>query len=282
MATHKDISQNLACPVSPLSWGCKKIQKVVTSTLSAETMSLSSTLDQLSWLKLFWAWLLDSRTKWDRPEETLKDLPLAFSSVTQKLQDIGNSIAATDCKSLYDLVTRTAPPNCSEFRTQLQARAIKNLMSEGIKLRWVHSGAQLADALTKIMEASFLRETLKRGYYKLHDELEILKQRSHNRTRLKWLRAGGDSQGDSSIDDCHLVLDEFEELLSRFSGSVNIPISGYNRSFIKCLFKMFPGLIRKHDHLHAANRGSGLARGGCGSGRFGLTIPCARGTFAVL
>ena len=32
-------------------------------------------------------------------------------------------IAVTDCKSLYDLVTRTAPPNCSEFRTQLVARA---------------------------------------------------------------------------------------------------------------------------------------------------------------
>ena len=209
MATHKDISQNLSCPVSPLSWGCKKIQKVVTSTLSAETMSLSSTLDQLSWLKLFWAWLLDSRVKWDKPEETLKEQPLAFSSVTQKLTEIGNAIAATDCKSLYDLVTRTAPPNCSEFRTQLQARAIKNLMSEGIKLRWVHSGAQLADALTKIMEASFLRETLQRGHYKLHDELEILKQRSHNRTRLKWLR----SNDASSEAEIHLVVDEFEELL---------------------------------------------------------------------
>lgn len=209
MATHKDISQNLSCPVSPLSWGCKKIQKVVTSTLSAETMSLSSTLDQLSWLKLFWAWLLDSRIKWDKPEDTLKDLPLAFSSVTHKLQEIGDSIAATDCKSLYDLVTRTAPPNCSEFRTQLQARAIKNLMAEGIKLRWVHSGAQLADALTKIMEASFLRETLKRGHYKLHDELEILKQRSHNRTRLKWLRSGGDSIS----DECNVVFEECEEIL---------------------------------------------------------------------
>ena len=209
LATHKDISQNLACPVSPLSWGCKKIQKVVTSTLSAETMSLSSTLDQLSWLKLFWAWLMDSRIKWDKPEETLKDLPLAFSSVTKKLQEFGNSIAATDCKSLYDLVTRTAPPNCSEFRTQLQARAIKNLMSEGIKLRWVHSGAQLADALTKIMESSFLRETLKRGHYKLHDELEILKQRSHNRTRLKWLRSNDNPES----DDCHFVLDEIKEFL---------------------------------------------------------------------
>lgn len=54
LGTHKDISKNVSCPISPLSWGCRKIQKVVTSTLSAETMALSSTLDQLSWLKLFW------------------------------------------------------------------------------------------------------------------------------------------------------------------------------------------------------------------------------------
>ncbi len=210
MSTHKDISKNLSCCVSPLSWGCKKIQKVVTSTLAAETMSLSSTLDQLSWLKIFWAWLLDSRVKWDKPEEALQKLPGAISSVTHKIQEIDESIAATDCKSLYDLVTRTAPPNCSEFRTQLQARAIKNLMSEGIKLRWVHSGAQLADALTKIMEASFLRETLQRGRYKLHDELEILKQRSHNRTRLKWLRS---SDHDSPEEICNFTSSEFEDFI---------------------------------------------------------------------
>ena len=135
MATHKDISRNMSCSVSPLSWGCKKIQKVVTSTLAAETMSLSTTLDQVSWLKLFWAWLLDNRVRWDKPEETLLKLPDSFSSVTHRVQELDESIAATDCKSLYDLVTRTAPPNCSEFRTQLQARAIKNLMAEGIKLR---------------------------------------------------------------------------------------------------------------------------------------------------
>ena len=108
------------------------------------------------------------------------------------------------------LWTRTAPPNCSEFRTQLQARAIKNLMSEGIKLRWVHSGAQLADALTKIMEASFLRETLQRGRYKLHDELEILKQRSHNRNRLKWLRS---NDHDSPEEICNFTSEEFEDFI---------------------------------------------------------------------
>jgi len=67
MSTHKDIMDNAQCPVSPLSWGCKKIQRVVTSTLSAETMSLATTLDQLSWIKLFWGWILDPKVKWRQP-----------------------------------------------------------------------------------------------------------------------------------------------------------------------------------------------------------------------
>ena len=42
MSTHADISKNVTCPVSPLVWGCKKIQRVVTSTLAAETVSLNT------------------------------------------------------------------------------------------------------------------------------------------------------------------------------------------------------------------------------------------------
>lgn len=163
LTTHKDIVHNVACPVSPVSWGCKKIQKVVTSTLSAETMALTSTLDQLSWLRLFWAWLLDSRTVWQDPTQTLSKLPPAVASPTWKAQALPEATTAVDCKSLFDLVTKTAPPQCSEFRTQLHARAIKDLLSENTTLRWVHSGAQLADALTKIMEACFLRSTLIRN-----------------------------------------------------------------------------------------------------------------------
>lgn len=202
MSTHKDIMDNAQCPVSPLSWGCKKIQRVVTSTLSAETMSLATTLDQLSWIKLFWGWILDPNVKWRQPTEALQSLPEAVSTATYQAQKLDPSIAATDCKSLFDLVTRTAPPNCGEFRTQLQARSIKDLLAEGIKLRWVHSGAQLADALTKIMEASFLRETLRLGKYKLHDELAILKQRSHNRTRLKWLKEQNNETNDDTAVEC--------------------------------------------------------------------------------
>lgn len=201
LGTHRHISQNTSCPISPLSWGCKKIQKVVTSTLSAETMSLASTLDQLSWLKLYWGWLLDPSIDWKSPSRSLPTLPAAISSATCKEDSQGN-IAATDCKSLYDLVSRTAAPNCQEYRTQLQARAIKDYLSEGTSLRWVHSGAQLADCLTKVMESSFLRETLKIGQYRLHDESEILKQRANNRSRLQWLKHGGsDGPGQNTASD---------------------------------------------------------------------------------
>ena len=184
MATHADIAQHCMCPVSPISWGCKKIQKVVTSTLAAETASLSTTLDQLSWLRLFWGWLLNPNLEWKKSKDTLNKLPETIAISTKRESDI----AVTDCKSLYDLVTRTAPPNCQEFRTQLQARAIKDLLSEGVDLHWVHSGAQVADALTKVMESSFLRHTLELGMYKLHDEAEILKERATARNRVRWLQ----------------------------------------------------------------------------------------------
>ena len=192
MATHSNITQNYTCPVNATSWGCKKIQKVVVSTLSAETMSLNSTLDQLSWIRLFWGWLLNPTLNWKQPKETLNNLPTTIAAPT--LKPIEPSIAVTDCKSLYDLVTRTAPPSCQEYRTQLLARSIKDLLSEGITLRWVHSGAQLADALTKVMQATFLRQTLELGTYKLHDENAILKDRASARSRMQWLHENAEAE----------------------------------------------------------------------------------------
>ena len=186
VGTHQLITKNIQCPISPLSWGSKKIQKVVTSTLSAETTSLASALDQLAWLRLFWSWIHNPQTQWKQPEKTLKEIVPAITAPTF---NECNDVAITDCKSLYDLITRTAPPSCSEFRVQLVARAIKDALQEGISVRWVHSGAQLADCLTKSMQCHFLRETLRLGTYKLHDEQSTLKERSQTRDRIKWLKA---------------------------------------------------------------------------------------------
>ena len=118
----------------------------MTSTLSAETSALSTTLDQLTWVQIYWAWILDPKVEWQRPEKA-DNLPPAISIPTYKADQ--NDLAVADCKSLYDLTTRTAIPNCQEYRTQLLARSIKDILTEGIHLHWVHSGAQLADSLTK-------------------------------------------------------------------------------------------------------------------------------------
>ena len=194
LATHSDLNGNKPCSVSPLTWSSRKIQKVVTSTLAAEAVALNSILDQLSWLRLYWAWLLDNSVQWKCPKTALGLLPPSHTIATRDHSDLPESIAATDCESLYDLVTRNAPPSCAEFRTQLHARAIKDLISEGVSMRWVHSGAQLADSLTKVMSTALLRETLSVGKYCLADESEILKERSHKRDRVRWLRDSTQAQ----------------------------------------------------------------------------------------
>ena len=167
----------------------------MTSTLSAETMALSSTLDQLGWLRLFWSWIHDPTVQWKKPEDALMKLAPAIT-VPTKHED--TDLTITDCKSLYDMITRTAPPSCSEFRVQLMARAIKESLPEGTTLRWVPSGAQLADSLTKAMESHFLRETLKFGFYKLCDEASTLKERAKTKDRLRWLRTQTESHSNKT------------------------------------------------------------------------------------
>ena len=119
-----------------MSWGCKKIQRVVTSSLAAETVPLSSVLHQLSWIRLCWAWMLDPKVQWQNPDKAPKDLPQ--SSATVKTQSLPEGLAATDCKLLLDLVARTGTPRCSEFRTLLNAKTkMKEMLEEGIQLRCV-------------------------------------------------------------------------------------------------------------------------------------------------
>ena len=82
---------------------------------------------------------------------------------------------ATDCKSVFDLTTKTSSPVCEEFRTTLECLLICGRLGENCKLRWVCSQAMLADCLTKVMDGGLLRKALSLGKYSLFDELDILK-----------------------------------------------------------------------------------------------------------
>ena len=211
MACHSDLGQNKTGIVNPIMWHSKKIQKVAVSTLSAEAMSLANAVDILSWVRLYWGWMHNTKLPWKKADQALLQLPPAFAALPppddpnedfsppentmdllKTLPKNCESIITTDCKSLYDLISRTAPPSCQEFRTQLQAKLIKEHLGFGIQIRWVPSGAQVADALTKVMDNTMIRECLRLGKYSLRDEAETLKARSDSRARLQWLREQAD------------------------------------------------------------------------------------------
>ena len=93
-ATDGRLAENQVGVVCPLAWSSKKIARVVRSTLSAEAVALSSSLDRMSWLRLFWEWMKNPGANVMEPEEMLAQAPRAS--------------IVTDCKSVYDVSTKTS------------------------------------------------------------------------------------------------------------------------------------------------------------------------------
>ena len=173
LAASKTIGEWKASEVSPLIWYSRKISRVVASTLASEAYALSGSVDLLSWLRIQWSWLCQPSSLWKTPERCLQQCPEAY--------------AVVDCKSLYDLIQKTTVPQCQEYRTMLEALIIKDRIKEGIQIKWVHSAAQLADALTKSMDCSTLREFLAKGRCIIHDVDEVLKARADKRSKKAWM-----------------------------------------------------------------------------------------------
>ena len=151
------------------------------STLSAEAYALSKSVDILGWMRALWGCVSLAQFAWQRPEQAFLKLPMA--------------ILVTDCKSLYDLVTRTAIPTCQEYRTTLEVLLIRQRCAEHCLFRWVPTTLMVADCLTKAMNADLLRGILRLGRFKLHDSECNLEQNAHRKEALQWLQSA-ESNGD--------------------------------------------------------------------------------------
>ena len=149
-----------------------QIPRVVTSTLSAVAVVFSSSLDWLGYTRALWEWIKDPGADWSRPEDLLARAPRSYM--------------VTDCKSVFDITTKAAPPVRSEYRTCLECFLIRERMRENMAVRWVSSQAMLADSLTKCMDGHVLRACWSTGRYTLFDEAEVLKDRASKRERPKW------------------------------------------------------------------------------------------------
>ena len=173
-ATNQNLEQNKKAPISSLTWTSKKIARVVRSTLSAEAFSMSGSVDKLGWMRLLWGVINVDNFNWREPLKGFQQLPLAT--------------IVTDCKSLYDLVSRTAIPSCEEFRTTLEVLLIRERCQEHCSFRWIPTSLQLADALTKCMDATLLRQVLASSSFQLHDEADSLQRNAHKKQAIQWLK----------------------------------------------------------------------------------------------
>ena len=134
------------------------------------------------------------------------------------MQAARKAALVTDCKSAYDLLTKTAVPQCEEHRTTIECLLIRERLQANCMVRWVTSNAQLADCLTKSMDASVLRQCLKSGRYSLFDEDRILQQRSDKRQRLKWAKeVTSGKEKPETVLKC--TEDECDFMGTRFSGT---------------------------------------------------------------
>ncbi|CAJ1376507.1 unnamed protein product [Effrenium voratum] len=112
----------------------------------------------------------------------------AFSEGEQELMWCRGGEDGTDAKSLYDSVTKgdaaTSGMGLSDKYSALELMSVRERIQEGqTVIRWVHSGAQLADALTKHLVNSSLVKALTTGAWTLVDDPTF--------TSLKKRRAGG-------------------------------------------------------------------------------------------
>ena len=173
MACLPELSKNCPSDFSPIAWSTKQIGRVVRSTLSAEAFAMSSSVDKLNWIRCMWGVILNPHFQWQYPEKALKTLPKA--------------LLITDCKSLYDLMTKVAVPNCQEWRTTIEVMLIKQLAEDNIDCRWISTAIMLADCLTKPMDSSFMRSVLQLGRFRIFDEKFSLQENSNRKYGQRWI-----------------------------------------------------------------------------------------------
>ncbi|CAE7496334.1 RE1 [Symbiodinium sp. CCMP2592] len=135
-ASSKQLLQGAVCAVCPMSWSSTKIDRSCRSPGSAETQAAVNGEDSLFYMRYQWAEMQFGKVNLQAPSETVKQV---------------DGCLITDSRNVYDkLSTEVLTVQGAEKKANLELLSAKeSQMSTNLKVRWVHSEAQLANALTK-------------------------------------------------------------------------------------------------------------------------------------
>ncbi|CAK0805201.1 unnamed protein product [Prorocentrum cordatum] len=151
---------------SLLDWRSHRIRRVVRSTLAAEAMAMDAGVDTAYFLRHLFAEILFEDF---RPGLSGK-LPADFRPIK----------VATDCKSLYDILTKEGTPSTTlERRLSIDIAAVahtaEDFDDENPKhtVFWVPTDKQIADHLAKVKPPGQLRELLFQSWLSLRSDQNL-------------------------------------------------------------------------------------------------------------
>ena len=118
-----------------LSWRCRRLKRIVKSTLAGETLALTDLVDELVVLR-----------------ETMERMTGTAP----------RTIARTDCMSLHDHIMKGK--QVSEKRLHVELSMLKEVVeNKECEIEWVETAEQLSDCLTKHMVAHRLLAVMRTG-----------------------------------------------------------------------------------------------------------------------
>ena len=141
--------------ISLAAWSTSKLPRVARSSLAAEIQEACIAEDESYLIRLMWAEM-----------NSISDI-----TTDDKINLVG-SFLVTDAKALYDAVkSETSALGLKERRSGIELQGLKeNLLRNMTRLRWVNSGAMLADPMTKGKMRYLLEEFLRNPQWKLVDD----------------------------------------------------------------------------------------------------------------
>lgn len=162
-----------------LWWRSGKLQRVVNSTLAAETQSLSKGIGDLMWMLMLFKELQSEGIQLRKWTEGLEKEEVVVMSAEEASDTLKESLAVVDAKSLYDYLAKETIGG-QDRRTAIEVQIIReDLKKIGGSIRWVDHQAMIADTLTKVKGAKdSLYRMLETGHFSIQAEQDRMKERS--------------------------------------------------------------------------------------------------------
>lgn len=172
-ATSPKLLQGKATALNLISWKSGRLRRIARSSLSAEVQAFSEAEEELMFARLQWAEMCGFEVPLKTPEKCVSQI---------------SGTLVTDARSLFDVVMK-GDQNTSGFglRERYSALELMSVMQRlkmcSTSTRWVHSEAQLADALTKPLVTASLHQVLVKHTWTLVEDPNFVS--SKNRKKLE-------------------------------------------------------------------------------------------------